>query len=169
MSLINDALKRAKRSQQQTPSGALPLPPVESRSPGGTDWALPTLAALFVAGACLFIGLAFAKRTLPAKNPGNPTIVATVAPQKIETSAAAHDLPKTSPAPASQTAAGSSTSSKLKVQGIFYDPSRPQAIVNGRTIGVGARVGDFRVKAISPDRVVFIAADGTEKILGLGE
>jgi hypothetical protein len=188
MSLINDALKRAKQSQQQNPTGALPLLPIETHAHGGTGWLLPMLAVLLVASACFFIGLAFAKRTLPAKNSENSTIAATyVALQKVETPATAPDLPKTAATamPVLQTAAPVETNPpktseensvaaslvlpELKVQGIFYDPTRPQAIVNGKAIGVGGRIGDFRVKAISPYRVTFVAPDGTEKISGLGE
>ncbi|MGD1087143.1 MAG: hypothetical protein ABR955_00245 [Verrucomicrobiota bacterium] len=66
MSLINDALKRAQAAQQETsPPVAPPLPPVEVKPRGGTGWFLPLLVILFLAAACFFIGMAFARRTPP--------------------------------------------------------------------------------------------------------
>lgn len=57
MSLINDALKRARESQRNDPpSGVPPLPPVESRARGGTGWILVVAAILFLAALGLFIG-----------------------------------------------------------------------------------------------------------------
>lgn len=63
MSLINDGLKRAQAAQQKDSPRIAPLPPVETKSQGGTGWLLPLLAILFLAAACFFIGMAFAKRT----------------------------------------------------------------------------------------------------------
>jgi hypothetical protein len=66
MSLINDALKRAQAAQQETlPPVAPPLPPVEAKPRGGAGWLLPLLVILLLATACFFIGMAFARRTLP--------------------------------------------------------------------------------------------------------
>ena len=57
MSLINDALKRARETQRNDPpSGAPPLPPVESPARGGAGWILAAAAVLFLAAACLVLG-----------------------------------------------------------------------------------------------------------------
>jgi hypothetical protein len=190
MSLINDALKRAKQSQQQNSTGAPPLPPVEIASRGGTGWLLPALVIMFVAGACFFIGLAFSKRKSPPEN--SPAAAIVPAPQKVETVtapvvAANPPAETVSPSPAApkvETAAAETNppapvekqaavvlpiSPNLKVQGIFYDPAKPWAIVNGKTVYAGDHIGEFRVKAISKFRVTFVGADGKEKSLGLGE
>jgi len=56
-----------------------------------------------------------------------------------------------------------------KVQGIIYNAANPEAIVNGKTVGVGDRVGNFSVKQILKDGVVFQRPDGSEKKLAIGE
>lgn len=73
MSLINDGLKRAQAAEQKNSPPSAPLPMVETKQRGGTGWLLPLLAILFLAAACFFIGMAFAKRTPPLK----------IAPEKI--------------------------------------------------------------------------------------
>jgi hypothetical protein len=66
MSLINDALKRAQAAQQKdSPPVAPSLPPVATEPRGGMGWFLPLLVILFLATACFFIGMAFARRTPP--------------------------------------------------------------------------------------------------------
>ena len=68
MSQINDALKRAKKMQQpDLPTGAAPLPPIESSAPQGIGWLFPAVIIFLIAAACFFIGLAFAART-PARD-----------------------------------------------------------------------------------------------------
>jgi hypothetical protein len=67
MSLINDALKRAQAAEQKDSPPAAPPPPIEVIPHGGMGWLLPLLAILFLAAACFFIGMAFAKRTPPLK------------------------------------------------------------------------------------------------------
>ena len=52
MSLINDALKRARDAQRNDPpSGAPPLPPVESPARGGIGWILAAAVVLLLAAA----------------------------------------------------------------------------------------------------------------------
>ncbi len=56
-----------------------------------------------------------------------------------------------------------------KVQGIIFNAARPLAIVNGQTVSVGDRVGKFQVKQILKTSVVFQRPDGSQKTLGIGE
>jgi len=46
------------------------------------------------------------------------------------------------------------------VRSILYSASRRIAIVNGRIVGIGDRVGDFAVADIERDAVVFLAPSG---------
>jgi len=39
------------------------------------------------------------------------------------------------------------------LEGIIYNPSRPFAIINGKMLEAGGRVGDFEVVQITPDTV----------------
>jgi len=165
MSLNNDALKRAKQPQQsqaQIPPPAPPLPPVEAAPRGGMTWFFPVAIFLLVAVACFFIAFAF----FITRKPGAQIMAAT---QNVQ--ATAMVLPKTPPASnqVASVAAPKPAPPLLKVQGIFYSDAKWQAIVNGQSVFVGDSVNGFRVKLISKNDVSFIAPDGTEKILALGD
>ena len=54
-----------------------------------------------------------------------------------------------------------------KLQGIVYTATQPWAIVDGKTVHVGDRLGEFRVKEISQHNVTLEKADGSQKKLGL--
>jgi hypothetical protein len=55
----------------------------------------------------------------------------------------------------------------LRLQGIVFDPSRPSAVINGQSVFVGERVGDFTVLAIS-QRSATLAGGGITNVLALG-
>ena len=55
-----------------------------------------------------------------------------------------------------------------KLQGISYNPSRPSAVVNGRTVYAGDKVAEFRVTQISPDTVTLVS-DAETKVLSLSQ
>ena len=171
MSLINDALKQARRSQQNNPPSIQPpLPLVESVSRGGMNWFLLVAIVLLLAVAGFFIGLSLSKHTppvaalatapaitpeplpiQPAESVSNSTPVVTNTPSVSNEVA---DVPPPPPPP------------EPKLQGILFDPTRPCAIVDGTTVFVGDRAGEFRVTAISKDKVTL--KSGTEtKVLRL--
>lgn len=56
----------------------------------------------------------------------------------------------------------------LKLQGAIYDPRRPSAVINGRTLFLGDRIRDFRVAAIRQDGVTLVGA-GQTNVLTLAE
>jgi hypothetical protein len=159
MSQINDALKRAKKSQKSRPPnlppGAAPLPPVDSESGDGMGWLL--LVILLVAIGCVFIGLAIATHK-PAPQPPAPVAVVPVAPKPVPPPQTNAIVTVSKPVPPA-----------LRLQGIFMGSGTPQAIVNGQTVYVGDSVNGFRVQTISRDKVQFLAPDGTQKMLALGK
>jgi hypothetical protein len=218
MSLINDALRRARQTQQQSPPASRqPLVPVEPK-PRGISRMLPLAVGVLFAAACFFFGLSLARRTpppvavaplpppkqsdkpvpvapaplpepkvAPATKPApklslsattaNPVVVAPLPPKTVASAA------PTAPAAPAKVAAPAATPPAVpkptatsppplppepKLQGIFFDPSRPWAIVNGKTVYAGDRVGDFRVKEISKNTVTLEKADKTLKVLDLG-
>ena len=176
MSLINDALKRARDSQPKSPlpSGVAPLMPVEPRA-GGFNWILAALVICPVIVACFFISLALAKRTVEKSAPvpvaATPAAPATEAPTPppVETNPVEPVVAPPSPMPANPAPKVSIAASPIKLQGILYGGSQPSAIVAGKTVRVGDRVFDFRVKAITPDSVALTGPDGTNEVLRLGE
>lgn len=162
MSLINDALKNAKRAQEQQPPGppgAPPLLPVETPARGGgMMWFVLFLFILGIAG--VFIGLALVGHKSPAPTPPTLSMEPPAPPP----------APKPTPvvAPLTNAVAAKAAPPALKLQGIFVN-ARSQAIVNGQTVYVGDSVNGFRVKTISQTSVSFVAPDGTETNLALGK
>ena len=223
MSLINDALKRARAAQQQasppsTPN--LPFRPVEAAQQGpGRGLGLGVLVSMAVVAlmALLFAwqlvqslgskGPATVKATTatvpqpaaasqpsaapavasaaapsaaaqpsPARQPVSPpgAVTATAkasppdaaappaspplasAPQNEATNAAAV-TPPSPPKPA-----------PLRLQGIVFTPTRPSAMINGKTLFVGDKVGSLRVIAIGHDSAI-LAGAGQTNVLMLDE
>jgi hypothetical protein len=172
MSLINDALKRARDAQQKNPpAGAPPLPPVESPARGSTGWILAVAAVLSFAAACLFLGPAlFRHNAAPAaivkapEIPAPPPVDAVPVMPATVTNALPPPASNTNPPPATVVA-----EPLPKVQGIIFNAARPLAIVNGQTVNIGDRVGDFQVKQILQTSVLFQRPDGSQKKLEIGE
>jgi hypothetical protein len=175
MSLINDALKRARETQRDAPpSGAPPLPPVESRARGGTGWVLAAAVVLFLAAICLFIGpFLFGHKTPPAATAKPPEISS---PPPVEALPAPAPVPLTNaPPPATNVnpenppAVVVVTKQMPKLQGIIFNAANPVAIVNGQAVGVGDRVGDLQIKQILKNNVSFQRSDGSLETLAIGE
>ncbi|HEX5399577.1 MAG TPA: hypothetical protein VFY06_11075 [Verrucomicrobiae bacterium] len=177
MSLINDALKRARDKQRNNPpSGATPLPPVESPTRGGGGWILALAAILFLGAAGLILGAALWGHRTPSPMAAKVAAIPAPAPMVAVAPAA----PPPPPAPVAITNAPPVTNTNPhsatvvverlpKVQGIIFNSSRPVAIMNGQTVNVGDHVGDFQVKQILQSSVVLQRPDGTQKTLGIGD
>jgi len=153
MSLLNDALRRAKESQPQNPpSVPPPLPPAKSPTRGGNGWILILAAILFVAAIGLsFSGLIFKSKNVPAPEP----VMAQTAP--LQTHSAETNVPVevVEPLP--------------KVQGILFDAAHPMAIVDRETVKAGDHDGNYLVKTISRNSVTFQRDDGSLKEIKIGE
>jgi hypothetical protein len=171
MSRINDALKRAQRAQktnQPPPDTKVPrLLPVESRPGNAIGWILPGVIGFLIVAAGLFIGMALVTRTvtkavdkpgLSAAQPVSPVpIPVPNAPPPPPPTSPSPPLPPTPPPPPPEP----------KLQGIVYIATQPWAIVDGKTVHVGDRFGEFRVKEISQHNVTLEKADGSQEKLGL--
>jgi len=166
MSLINDALKQAKQSQQPNPpSGQPPLRPVESAPRGTADWLLPLAVIALVVAAAFFIWLALAGHKTPAAKAPD---VAALQPPAPAPSAPAVVRDTNVPAISNTIAAVPPSSTGMKLQGVVYG-EKPWAILGGKTVYVGDSVGGFRVKEISPNSITLESPDGSLQKLGLGE
>jgi len=183
MSLINDALKRAKQAQQEnaTPPPDLPFKAAEPLQQRSSGLPLLPVAALIVA---VLLGGVFIFIALQKRNAAPQVVNATqteLSPAPTLTSAAtptsANPAPGVSGQPATTTTTATPTTSVgqdtapnstadsspastpdapvaaapeppkpvvPKLQGIFYNPSRPAAVMNGKTVYVGSRAGDAR-------------------------
>jgi hypothetical protein len=49
----------------------------------------------------------------------------------------------------------------LTLQGIVFNPRRPSVVINGKTLFLGDRIGQFRVAAIHSDSATLVGAGRT--------
>ena len=167
MSLINDALKQARQSQQPNPpSGQPPLRPVEPARRGVADWLLPVAVVALAGAAAFFIGLALVKHK-PA-TVAKASEISTTQPAAPAIVASAVVLATNAPTTSNTVAKVPPSSSGMKLQGVVYG-EKSWAIVDGKTVYVGDSVGGFRVKEITSNGITLVSPDGSEQKLGLGE
>jgi hypothetical protein len=169
MSLINDALKQAKQTQEQNPPPTPPLQfrPVEPGQPYHTrtpfvvvGLALALILVVVLGGLLVwFVSQKSAgELRVSAKtvNEPAPTVPAVVIAEP-ETNALPVAAPAEPPEPLVP-----------KLQGITFHPTRPLAVLNDRTVLIGDRVGGFRVLAITR-RSVTLGSDTATNVLSLSE
>ncbi len=184
MSLVNDALQRAKQhTAQPAPPPSLQLRPLE---PAITPvphsiWKFPIVltiigivaAALAVTGwlqrgqenevrarsVAMVIPVSEPKAAaVPAAKLLEPLKVSNstaVADSKVEvanlnTEAAAAIVPVPAPRPVPP-----------KLQAIFFNKAQPSAMINGRTLVVGNRLGAFRIAAITANSATLVSDTAT--------
>ncbi|TAK98033.1 MAG: hypothetical protein EPO07_12485 [Verrucomicrobia bacterium] len=218
MSLINDALKKAKQAQEQNepPRTAPEFRSAEADPARGNNSSLLMVGLLVVAvlvgGVLIWLGLggrqtvASAQTQQPATAPVSPATALAAQPvQKpavvkpvAETPTTATAIPrKETSEPLSRPAdtlspsdgeragvrgATENTNATLspappaeppkpvipKLGGIFFNPTRPAAVLNNKTVYVGSRSGDFTVLAITAQSVT-VAGNGQTNVLSLSE
>ena len=159
MSLINDALKQARKAPpRNTPSALPPLQPMaDERSPVAA-WFWPALVIILIVAAIFFIGWAVARRTVSnieaAPELNLTQHVAGVSLPLVTSNAAPPPLPVNPPeAP--------------KLQGILYSATAPAAILDGKIVHPGDKFGEYRVKSITKYAVILIGPDKKEIQLGM--
>jgi len=150
MSLINDALKQTKQSQQQSPPATPPLPPVESGSQEDVNWLVPIVIVLLFAAVGIFVGLWLSKRVPP---PAGVRLAAATVTQQVGSVTIAPPVVTNAPSGSNTVAVVPSQPPGPRLQGILFAATRPCAIVSGKTVFVGDHVGGFRVAAILKDSV----------------
>jgi cytoskeletal protein RodZ len=211
LSLINDALKRAKHAQQKSPAPVTspvlrPVEPVR-RKQSNLGILLPLALVVLVGVGGIIIWFAMRSGSTKTSPSGVTSVTAATAAsapkptpkpataQPVASSAASAPLalaPETTsasvsaPVPASTQAQPASaqpitapasttpvaTVTQLvvvasgspplpKLQGIFYRPERPAALLNGKTVLVGGTSGEYRVVAISQQSVKVVRAGQT--------
>jgi hypothetical protein len=167
MSLINDALKRAKESQRKNtpPSGVSPMRPMRpievKREKRDLSWILSVVIILLILTAVFFIALTLAKHTV--KNiVAEPEISTT---QQVEAVAAPAPNPPAPPAVIGPAAISTDVPVQTRVQGIFNDPAHPWAIVSGKTVYVGDFVDGMLVTAISRNSITLTGKGQTNTLI----
>jgi hypothetical protein len=121
--------------------------------------------------------LAAPNGSVPMQGPGAAGSAAPVSPDPAASGAAVATA-ATNPVPSAAEAASTNATiaaqpeppkpAPLTLQGIVFNPRRPSVVINGRTLFVGDRIGQFRVAAIHPDSTVLIGA-GRTNLLSLDQ
>jgi hypothetical protein len=191
MSLINDALQRAKEAQRNVPpppGPQLKLKPAEFDPGGGSGFnitlsawvVLSLLFAFLVLGAVLLlenrrtVAAEALRPAAPAPLPvASPIIVPPAAPKPAALAPAPAPVPAVAPAPVPEPALAPTNASPAaaptvqpkphtpRLQAIFFNPNNPSAIIDGTTVSIGDRLGEFHVKAIRSDAVVLTGESAT--------
>jgi len=178
MSLINDALKRAKTQQQSSPNAPrVQFRPVETaRPPVKKNHTAIWIAVVIMAG--LIIGFVFRQLTRANKNatpnevkareivPANPTPQQS-APTASTPNSVRHES-STQEVAAVPIIQQEEPRIVPKLQAVVFDPKHPSAIISGRSVFIGDKVNDLRVIAISQESVT-LAGGGQTNVLVLGE
>ncbi len=177
MSLLNEALKRVQQAQQRNQSRdghtpALALRPVEQTEHHRIRQ-MPILAVVFLISGCSIGALYWlVHRTQAPSQPvpqaaPEPVNPAPLSPAQADSAQPTVQLEPTSGSARATVAQGADPSlgaqardteperPQLRLQGIAYSPSSPIAIINGKSVGVGDRVGQWQVLAITR-RSVFV-------------
>ena len=213
MSLINDALRKARKAQ---PVGAATstadgpqMQPVETgvHVRDGSIFTLPFIIAVVLVLACvLFWAWYHAGRVdlvvrgnspvakvvptapisepvpvpKPVVAPGVPAVAITAAPVPATPVAPVPVTPLIPTTPATVERANSTLPASVaalplpqpapttyQLQGIFYRPNRPAAVINGELVYVGSRVEDGRVVAIDDESATVVTLAGQTNLLVL--
>lgn len=153
MSLINDALKRAGQRPASAPSAA-GLQPTEERPRG-----FPVLTLFIVLIPLIALGVWFLVKGLQMTERTEVLAEPVVHARPVE-------IPVRPPAPTNPPVAipAPPPAAVYKLQGIYWRPSKPSAVINAKTVYIGDRVETARVTAINQESVT-LTVDGQSKVL----
>jgi hypothetical protein len=198
MSLINDALKKARQAQSSTPSReAVP----QLRSPDqdhpvrrGSGFVIPFFITLLLIGGVAAGWMFFSRKPATDASPAAPVTAtdsaqsAPVTPPVVDSIPAASAPKLGKPAPAVEIAVPTVQSNATvtsavtpiavpaaalpvlppKLNGIFFNPKRPTAMVNNKLVSVGSRINQFTVTDITTQSVTLVRGSETN-VLSLSE
>lgn len=166
MSLINDALKQAQKNQPAAPlppaAPALRMPPPTAAAKptaGSSGWLVPVLVIALIVAAVFIIGLASSRNShqkMVAAEPAPAEVIAPEPPPAAVPVAAASAKPTDEAVPEPPVP----VKNLPRLQGIFYSPTSPSAIIDGKTVRLGDRLGDYHVRQINRTIVILVGLDG---------
>ena len=178
MSLINDALKRASQSDRNRPRQTgthASMEPVAAGRERSSSLLLGIAVVLALGLAGWFFGQWWRVSHPPA--PANaqpaPAVAPIPAPSPVVRQAVPPPAaipakppmaaPKPAPAPPPKPVVAA-WPADVKLMGIFYNKTNPQALMNGKTVSVGDEIDGIRVTKIDHDRVT-LEWNGQVKVL----
>jgi hypothetical protein len=170
MSLINDALNKAKQAPPRNLPNALPpmQPVAGNETSAAAVWLVPAIVIFLIVAAIFFIGWAAAHNSVHDAQVAQQPISAT---QQVESTSITAILQNTNANNYATDATDAPPSVEIyvpKLQGIFYSPTAPTAILDGKTVGPGDQFKQYRVKAITKYTVILIGPDNKEITVGIG-
>lgn len=162
MSLINDALKRAREAQPQSPPPAadLQLRPAEPAPAAGKGMLVPALVGFLVLVGVFVVWHAqqHADKPPAPETKAAPFVAPEMKPPVQVAAAPAPNPPAPAqiavPVPAAQ-------AEPLKLQAIFFAPGHSSAIINGKTVHTGDTFKGFRIAAIAETSATLVSATET--------
>jgi hypothetical protein len=182
MSLINDALKRAKQAQPP-PSGPVAPPPQlrpaeppqVARAGAALGLSIGLTALALLALLCVWVLSRGGETKLVAAKEQTPNVeTAAPAPVASEPAVAAPE-PVSSPASPEETSPQAPAAEPvvappppLRLQAIIFNPKRPSATIGRRTDFVGDKCAGFRVVAINQTSATLVGGRQTN-VLNLSE
>ena len=171
MSLVNDALKRAKEAQKENPP---PTPPLEFRPVQPAQEGRPNSPVFFIGavlGLVVMVGLG-GLLLWGVTQQRNQSLQVEAKGAPVETPVKVEPPPASTPEEAMTNTLPAAVVEppmpEFKLQGIFYNPRSPSAVVNGRTVYVGDKVEGFQVYVITPAKVTLGNATRTN-VLSLSQ
>jgi len=167
MSLINDALKRAKDAQQNSPPSApapqLPPAAVAPAEKSGMGMTVPLIIAVCAIGGLFFVWQnrqkTAARESAVEPKPAAPIPVVSQPKPPVQPAAISMPAP-VAPVPKAPAPVPVASAPPLKLQAIFFAPGRSTAIINGKTVRVGNTFRGYRVTAITEASATLVS--GTE-------
>jgi hypothetical protein len=168
MSLINEALKKARQAQPVASTAATPaLRPVEPAPHVETVRARSTSATLTPAALPVGQVKTPVEVNAPAPAPSPVPIPPVAADAKA---APTNTLATLTEPPGTATNVAIADAPKppaYKLQGIIYRPKNPSAVIDGKLVFAGSRVGEAHVLLIEKDAVTIVTSAGQTNLLEL--
>jgi hypothetical protein len=183
MSLINEALKRAKEVQTPPAASAGPqLRPVEAAQRGHNSPGFMAPVTLCVIGvvAGILLWQWMHQGGHKSSDDSQRLVVAARSPAPVLEPVPIAPAPDPEPVVAQPVAADESVTNPpviaeappkpppLRLQAIFWNPKRPSAIIGGKTLFVGDQFGGARLVAIDRESATLVGL-GQTNVLSLGE
>jgi hypothetical protein len=174
MSLINDALKRASKSDKDRAAQAAspPLMQPAAPSPGvRSSWLLAAIAATVL--ALTVTGWVFLKSSTAghaADAPGVDQAAQTAAvqpPSSVPSPPENTSVPAPAPSAPAPGPPPDAWPTNLTLKAIFYSKTNPRALLNGTMVETGDKINGVLVTGILSDRV-FVDWNGQTRELKLG-
>jgi hypothetical protein len=161
MSRANRTPRPDQTVQLKSSSGGSPASPDASGTGSGRGWVVPLVIVVLVVAAVFLIVVA--KRAEPRNTNPEPA----PAPPVEAVAPPVTNVPPEIPAVPEVATNAPSAVPAHKLQGVGYNAARPWAIVDGKTVYAGDRVGNYSVKEILQSAVTLEDTNGSLQTLFL--